>query len=262
MKMNVSIRNICLLSFVIMLAACSGSKHRYLQVPEGVAQHDTLYQKTLSEYRLQPNDILYVRVLTEKVEFANMFDLSPTQQVSTNMTGQYFYIMGYPVDLTGNIEMPVVGKIHVAGSTVQESEKIIHEKISKVVYDVQIFVRLVSFRVNIVGEVKSPGEYNIYRDRANIMQALSLAGDMNYYGNRREIMVYRTTEAGTIPYTIDLTKRNALSSPVFYLQPNDMVYVQPLPRTVFRVTVSDMVTYISAISSSLALIVAIVSLTK
>ncbi len=260
-------RNICLLALSIILLsilsmACSSSKHRYLQAPQGAAQEDTLYQKSLNEYRLQPNDILYVKVLTPVEKYANMFDLSPTQQTMSNMTGQYFYISGYPVDLTGSIEMPVVGKVHVAGFTVAEIEKIIHQKVSEVVYENQVFVRLVSFRINIVGEVKSPGEYTIFRDQANIIQALSLAGDMNYYGDRRKIMVYRNTETGVIPHIIDLTKRDALSSPIFYLQPNDMVYIQPLPRTVFRVTVTDMVTYISAISSSLALIVAIVSLSK
>ncbi|MDR2038094.1 MAG: polysaccharide biosynthesis/export family protein [Bacteroidales bacterium] len=251
------------MSALLMLLVCSCGKHRYLQVPKGSSiEQDTLYQKSLDEYKIQSNDILHVKVVTSKEEFADLFNATSIQQQVQNTSSAYFYVSGYPVGIDGNIEMPVIGKVFVAGYTVHEIQQIIHEKVSKIVYENQVFVRLVSFRINIAGEVKNPGEYNIFRDQATILQALSLAGDMNYYGDRKDIMIVRTTEEGAKTYTIDLTQRDALSSPVFYLQPNDWVYVQPLPRTIFRVTVSDMITYISAISSSLALIVAILSLTK
>ncbi len=250
-----------LLLFIVALT-CSCGKHRYLQVSEKSGLQDTLYRKAFEEYKLQPNDILYVKVLTGIKEYADLFNISSSQQQATNVSGPYFYISGYPVDIEGNIEMPVIGKVQVMGLTVSEIEQLIHKNVSEVVYDSQVIVRLVSFRISIVGEVKAPGEYTVYRDQATILQALSLAGDMNYYGNRKEVMVYRTTKEGTIPYSIDLTDRKSLSSPLFYLQPNDLVYVQPLPRTIFRVNVTDVIQYLTALSSSLALVVAIISLTK
>ena len=252
-----------LLLLPLAVLVCSCGKHKYLQVSkDSPRQNDTLYLKSLEEYKLQPADILYVNVLTKEETFADLFNKSSSQQQMTNVSASYLYLSGYPIDLEGCIELPVVGKISVAGLTVPEVEQLVHQKVTEIAYESQVIVRLVSFRISIVGEVKLPGEYTVYRDQATILQALSLAGDMNYYGDRKKVMVYRTTKYGTIPYSIDLTDRNALSSPLFYLQPNDLVYIQPLPRTIFRVNVSDMVTYLSAISSSLALVIAILSLTK
>ncbi|MDR1172679.1 MAG: polysaccharide biosynthesis/export family protein [Bacteroidales bacterium] len=256
-----SIRNrLLLLVLVVTACSCGTHKHRYLHAPKD-GQQEVVYQKLLEEYHLQPNDILYVNVLTTIEEYAGLFNSSSHQQMNT-VSNSYLYFTGYPIDITGNIEIPLIGKVQVAGMTAAEAEKLIHEKISKIVYDSHVVARLAGFRVNIVGEVKSPGEYIVYREHATVLEALSLAGDMNYYGNRQEIMIVRNTKDGAVTHTIDLTDRKALSSPAFYLQPNDLVYVQPLPRTIFRVNISDIVTYLSAISSSLALVVAIISLTK
>lgn len=251
-----------LLLLVVMACSCGAHKHRYLQVSKN-DQQEAIYQKSLEQYHIQSNDILYVHVLTANEEYAGLFSTSSTgQQQMSTMSGSYLYYSGYPVDITGNIEIPLIGKVQVVGMTTSEIEKMIHDKVSKIVYDSQVIVRLAGFRINVVGEVKSPGEYTVYRDHATVLEALSIAGDMNYYGNRKKIMIYRTTQEGTIPYTIDLTERKALSSPVYYLQPNDLVYVQPLPRTIFRTNVSDIVTYLSAITAPLAIVVAIISLTK
>ncbi len=256
------IRNHFLLLLFIATLICSCGRHRYLQAPDGVSKQDTLYQKSLEEYRVQSDDMLSIRVLTVNEKYAALFNPINNQTQAANASGPYLYLSSYVVDLEGNVEFPEIGKIHVSGHTIPEIERLVHAKVSETVYDNQIIVRLLSFRISIVGEVKSPGEYTVYRDQANILQVLALAGDMNYYGNRKEVMIYRTTEKGTIPYSIDLTKRDALSSSIFYLQPNDIVYVQPLPRTIFRVNVTDVITYLSAISSSLALVIAILSLTK
>jgi polysaccharide export outer membrane protein len=233
-----------------------------LQVSKNV-QQEAVYGKLLEEHRLQPNDILYVNVVTAVEEYAGMFSATQAhQQMTATMSASSMYFTHYPVDVAGNVKMPLIGNVYVAGLTVPEAEKLIFEKVSEIVYDVQVVVRLAGFRINVVGEVKNPGEYTVYRDHATVMEALSLAGDMNYYGNRREIMIVRNTQDSFVTHLIDLTDRNMLSSPLFYLHPGDLVYVQPLPRTIFRVNISDIVTYLSAISSSLALVVAIVSLTK
>jgi polysaccharide export outer membrane protein len=233
----------------------------YLQASRN-GQEDVVYRKSLEEYRLQTNDILYINVLTTVEEYAGLFNPSAGRQQMTTMSSSYVYFTGYPVDVAGNIEIPLIGKVQVAGMTTLEIEKMIHGKVSKIVYDSQVVVRLAGFRINIVGEVKAPGEYTVYREHATVMEALSLAGDMNYYGKRKKIMIVRQTKDGAVTHTINLTDRKALSSPFFYLQPNDLVYVQPLPRTIFRTNVSDIVTYLSAITAPLAIIVAIISLTK
>ncbi len=261
---RMSIRNrLLLLLLVVVACSCGTRKHKYLQVPKN-EQQEAIYQKSLEEYHLQTNDILYVNVLTAIEEYAGLFSTSSSggQQQMSTMSGSFLYFTGYPIDIVGNIEIPLIGKLQVAGMTTAEVEKLVHEKVSKIIYDSQVVVRLAGFRINIVGEVKTPGEYILYREHASILEALSLAGDMNYYGNRKEIMIVRNTKDGTVTHSIDLTDRKALSSPAFYLQPNDLVYVQPLPRTIFRVNVSDVVTYLSAVTTSLALVVAIISLTK
>ena len=254
-------RILCLLSLlVIMFTSCG--KHRYLQIPQGVATQDTLYLKSINEYRLQTNDVLNIKVLTDNENFFTLFNPVSAQQQTINVSDAFLYISGYTVDINGNIEFPEIGKVYVAGLTTREVEEVIYQKVSKIVFDVQVITRLVSFKISIVGEVKSPGEYTVYRDRATIFEALAMAGDMNYYGKRDEIMIYRSTDEGTIPYKIDLTDRKSLSSPVYYLHPNDLIYVQPLPRTVFRFNASDIMTYLSVISTSITLVIAIITLSK
>ena len=251
-----------LIFLTLVVCSCNTHKHRYLQVPPNTEQQEAFYQKTFEEYHLQPNDILYIKVSTAIKDYADLFSTSGQQQMSSNMSGPYMYLTGYPIDIMGDIDIPLVGKVQVAGLTKAEVEKLVHEKVSKIVFDCEVIVRLAGFRVNILGEVKAPNEYTVYRDRATIMEALSLAGDINYYGNRKAVMIVRTTKEGTTTHIIDLTNRNVLTSPYFYLQPNDLIYVQPLPRTIFRVNVADMVTYLSAITTSLALVIAIISLNK
>jgi polysaccharide export outer membrane protein len=254
-------KNLLIFLSAVMLM-CSCGKHRYLQISRKVPKTDTLYLQSFEDYKVQVNDLLHIKVLTEKKEYADLVNASSLQQQTTMTSGPTLYLTGYSVDIEGNIEYPSIGKVHVAGLTVGEIGTLLHDKISGTIYDNQVVVRLISFRISIVGEVKNPGEYTVYRDQATIFQALALAGDANYYANRKDVIIYRKTPEGVIPHSIDLTKRDALSSSFYYLQPDDLVYIQPLPRTIFRVNISDIVTYLSAISSSLALVVAIISLSK
>ena len=112
-----------LLLVAVFACSCATHKHRYLQVPKD-AQSEAIYQKTFEDYRLQPNDNLYINVAPEKEDFAGMFNISQRQTTSTTMSGTYLYLQGYPIDIMGYIEIPLIGKLQVAGLTIAEVEKL------------------------------------------------------------------------------------------------------------------------------------------
>ena len=133
----------------------------------------------------------------------------------------------YIVDVNGDIQFPVLGKLHVAGLSTQELTKELERLISKDVQDPIVRVQLVNFRINVLGEVKKPGAISVKKERYSILDALADAGDLTEYGERSNVMLIREVGGKRIYQRLNLNKSEVLSSPYFYLQQNDVVYVEP-----------------------------------
>lgn len=134
----------------------------------------------------------------------------------------------YIVDKEGNIIMPVIGKIHVAGMTPEELSLDIKNRISKEVIDPIVNVSIKNFKVNVLGEVKNPQTIVVGTERFSIFDALAGAGDMTEYGNRDNVLIIRETMDGTKEYVrLDMHDPAIVNSPYFYLRQNDVVYVEP-----------------------------------
>jgi polysaccharide export outer membrane protein len=176
--------------------------------------------------------------------------------------GGGMYLTGYSIDKEGNIMLPILGKIHVAGSTVEEVKQNIQTLATSYVKDAKAEVKLVSFKISMLGEVTHPGQITIYNDRANIFEAISLAGDISYNGNRRKITIVRNYNNTSKTIKVDLTQRDILSSPQYFLQPNDIVYVEPLRSTAFRLRVSDYSVFLTLITSSITAVLLITQALK
>ncbi len=222
---------------------------------------DSLFKTVLINYRLQADDILYIKVNSIDENINNIFNgTSQAGQTSgSSSSGESgYYISGYTVDADGNVNLPVLGKISVIGQTITEAQNIIQKIAEKYIANVRVNVKLVSFKISILGEVRKPGQYSIFCDRSNIFEALALAGDINYYGNRKSVLILRNKPGETVTYTIDLTDKNIISSSLYYMQPNDVVYVVPLKSTGIKLSASDYSTLISTISITLTTIVLII----
>ena len=146
------------------------------------------------------------------------------------VNGNSDMLLRYQVDNNGEIIFPVVGKLHVGGLTKRECENLITSKIApflSVKEHPVVTVNMSSFRVTVLGEVKNPGTLRVANDKITIFEAIAQAGDLTMYGKRNNVMLIRLDEAGRKQVSrLDLTDGNLLNSPYYYLQQNDVVYVE------------------------------------
>src|SRR5690606_35144635 len=133
----------------------------------------------------------------------------------------------YLIDYNGNIEFPVLGTLHIAGMTRIELTEMLKEKISEYAKDPIINIRLVNFTVTVIGEVGRPGTYTIQDERISLPEALGMANDLTIYGKRQNVLLIREVDGKKKFAKIDLTSVNAISSPLYYLQQNDVIVVEP-----------------------------------
>ena len=143
-------------------------------------------------------------------------------------------MQGYVVDRDGNIEIPFVGKVNVAGETLNNVKVKLESTFSSYVKDASITVRLVNNYVSLIGEVGSPGRYPLTKNRVNVFEALAMAGDLSEFSNRSKIQLIRPTPYGPVIKEFSLRDRSILDSEYYYVMPNDIIYAPPLKGRTFQ----------------------------
>ncbi|MDF9799660.1 polysaccharide export outer membrane protein [Catalinimonas alkaloidigena] len=220
------------LSFFLLLlltiVSCIPNKQVvYFPNPEFSTEVSTEIHNPRQIYRLQPRDVLSVRILTLDSESAAYFNIQPnTGFMNLNPAG--FYLNGYSIDEEGNIFLPEVGPVNVLDLTLNEAQSVIADAIGEYLSTATVIVKLTSFKITVLGEVNNPGYYYVYNDQANLLEGLGLASDLTEFGNRENITLIRQTEDGSEVVLLNLKDPDILSSKYYFLQPNDVIYVQPL----------------------------------
>ena len=186
---------------------------------------------------VQPEDKISIIVNSRDPQLTDLFNLPyVSRQLGQSLktggvsAGTSQGVSGYTVDAEGNIDFPVLGKIQVAGMKREEiAEHIKNELITKnLVKDPVVTVEFMNLCVSVMGEVNNPGRFAIDRDRLTILDALSMAGDLTIYGNRQKVLVLRQENGQQRVYGVNLTSgEHVYTSPAYYLQQNDVVYVEP-----------------------------------
>jgi polysaccharide biosynthesis/export protein len=222
----------------VLFSCVSNEKIIYLQNPSGKVnlREGNLIKYDIPEYRLQYNDIVSIDIMTS-VQFINQaFDFSSNNKVPGGAGqsvgsggGDIYYMTGYSVDKHGQVELPLIGKVKVAGLTLEESKEIIKSKISNMVTE-EVFVRvkLGGIRFSAFGEFHRPGKYTILAERITIFEALAHAGDLNYMAKRNEVLLIRQYPEGSILHRVNLQDREIINTPYYFIQNNDQLYVEPL----------------------------------
>lgn len=213
-------------SWALILASCAPRNLTYLS--------DLERDKTVSEPiindidpKIQPNDILNITITSLSAESNVLFNKGVIQTGSSGGTETSLMTTGYLVDKNGDIILPVLGKIKVAGlSKDQASKKLIFE-LGKYARDPIISINFLNFKVTVIGEVNKPSTFTVPSERINIFEALGLAGDMTAYGKRDNVLIIREQDGERTTTRINLNKKDILQSPYFYLQQNDIIYVEP-----------------------------------
>lgn len=219
------------LILVLVLATSCGTvkdiayfQNKIVNEPEAIDKHAGIV--------IQPKDMLSIVVSSRNPELVAMFNLPViSYQAGSEIVsgaGQQ-RLMGYVVDNDGYIDFPVLGPIKVAGLTRWELSKLIKDSLLKqgLLTDAVVTVEFMNFKVSVIGEVNSPGTYTLTNDKVTILQAISLARDLTIFGERENVCVIRESEGERVIYEINLCDVSMFDSPAYYLQQNDVVYVQP-----------------------------------
>ena len=221
---------ICMILLSFLLAACkSYKKVPYLQDVEAVNQ--ATQQETLYDAKIMPKDLLTIVVSCTSPELAAPFNL--TIASPSNLSIQYTttqpVLQQYLVDNEGKISFPVLGALTVGGLTKKQAEQLIVDKLKPYMKENPIVtVRMVNYKISVIGEVARPGTFTISNEKVNLLEALAMAGDMTVYGLRDNVKLIREDANGKQQIvTLDLNNAETILSPYYWLQQNDIVYITP-----------------------------------
>ena len=229
-------RSVLYLSLVIsvLLSSCISTNDLiYLQKKDNSELETTIAAVEAKPYRLQINDVLSITIKAVDPKLVSIFNPSNNDASSSKSeTGLYFD--GFTVDDHGNIRIPVLGDLNVIGYTLDEvrvrvEKQLLAEYFNKEA-NIFVTVKLAGFRYTINGEIGSPGTKSLFQEHVNIMEAIANAGDITITGDRKAVTIMRKTPTGVEMHDLNLTDRNVMKSPYFYLQPNDYIYIKPLKQ--------------------------------
>ena len=168
---------------------------------------------------IQPDDRLSITVSSLSIESNAIFNANNTMGIEE--------VTGYLVNEKGLIDFPLIGEVQLAGLTKSEATETLTRKLNEYVKRPIVSVRFLNFRVTVLGEVNRPSSYNIASDHVNIFEALGLAGDMTVYGRRENVLLIREKDHVRTTTRLNLNDKEILNSPYFYLQQNDIIYIEP-----------------------------------
>lgn len=212
-------------SFIFNFSSCASKKEIIYLQPDSI-ELTTSYE--LSAPKLQTGDILAISVTADDIRATIPFNpVSQYQGSNGAIQATNPFIPTYTIDVEGNIDFPKLGKIKLAGKTRTEAINFLIKELSTFIVNPGVSINLRNFRVTVLGEVARPGMFNVDNDRITILEALGQAGDLTIYGDRKDVLVLREQNGIKKEFRIDLTKRQTLNSPAYYLNQNDVVYVQP-----------------------------------
>lgn len=227
MRLNISV----LLFIIVTLAtSCISQKDvTYFQAENENKISDKAEIKYQYISKIQMGDILGIMVSSLSPEASMMFNPYPNIPggIQTTQTNSPMAATGYLVDEEGFISLPLAGKLKVAGLNVKSATDQITEKLNQYLMQPTVNVRVLNFKVSILGEVARPSVYTVANEKITLPEALSLAGDLTIFGKRNNILVIREVEGKREFARVDITKRDFFDSPYYYLHSNDVIYVEP-----------------------------------
>lgn len=220
-KVSIFFSRLIYILLVLLCFSCASKEDVvYFQ---NAASFETLVDTDDFSPKFKVDDLVSIHVSTLDSEASAPFNLIIGAQDGRMRAEQIDYL----VDKEGEIEFPVIGKIKIAGLSPEEVRILLNQKLTDYLKDPIINIRLKNFTITILGEVKNPGTYPVNGERITIFEALGLAGDLTIKGIRKNVLVIRDFDGTKVYNRIDLTKKEAMKSPVYYLTQNDVVYVEP-----------------------------------
>ncbi len=226
-----------ILSVAGLLSSCiTAKKVNYLQKPSGPipAYNDDIGYE---EYTISTSDKLYIRVYSPDKNINTIYNGSTQMMGGSMLSGSdYTDLYTYQVKDNGAISLPLVGDVYLTGQNIRQAKKTVENAIkTTMVDDCAVDVRIVGRYFSVIGS-RINGKYPIYREKMNIFQAMAMAGDISTFGDRSKIKVLRESPSGPQIKVFDIRSKDIINSEFYYIQPNDVIYIQDLKSQFFSVT--------------------------
>lgn len=218
--------------FAVVFASCVPQK-KMLYLKDAQMAAENLSQEYVNDrtvdYKLQPGDNLFIRFINTIDERSAASIAGETSTRSNYMSSDAsIYLQSYTLDEEGFIELPLTGKIELKNLTVDQAKEKMQKELDKFVNQTTLIVKLSNFNLTVLGEVTRPGMYKVYQSQINLFEAMALAGNMTNFAKKSDVKIVRQTDHGSEIITVDMGQADILSSPYYYLKPNDIIYVEPL----------------------------------
>ncbi len=255
---------IAVLVVSVVFAGCVSQKDvaYFYNVNSGSADSINTKFYTAHEARICSGDMLSITVTGLDPLAVAPFNL-PLVSYATPGSDQLYaapMLQSYLVDIKGNIDFPVLGQINLVGLTKSEAIKLISAKLTPYLKNAIVTIQFLNYKITVLGEVLRPGQYSINNERVTILDALGLAGDMTIYGKRNNVLITRENNGKLEFVRLNLNTDEVFKSPYFYLQQNDVIYVEP--NKVKSIASQNVSLYLSAISTLVTSVAVIFSITK
>lgn len=236
-----------------LLSSCVGKRSMNYLHDGSLSNTSKLFPNKKFQYRIQVNDVLSIRVLGLDDANARLFNVETTNG-GVALNDASLYVNGFSIDKSGNVQLPSVGKMRLQGLTVDEAQGAVQAKINDYFANATVILKLVSFRVSVLGEVGRPGSYFVYNNQITLLEALAQAGGPTEYGDKKHITLMRQSDQGTQALYVDLSNTAVLTSEYYYLLPNDVVYVPTLGVRPTRLNLDLLTILLSAVSTAAVVI--------
>jgi polysaccharide export outer membrane protein len=242
---------------LLLLSSCvSNKKYIYLQDKGNVKTDSNGVMPVVPyAYKLQKGDVLYIALTTDDEKLNKIFVPSGGGgmqiQQGVGVSGTMLYYIGFTIDESGEIEFPYLGKIKVSELEIGKAKLAIETQLKKYFKIFFLQVKVAEFKFSVLGYVNHPGQFFFQQNKVSIFEAISQAGELQGMSKKMEIQLYRQYPEGIRLHIIDLTDRSIVNSPLFYIQPNDLLYIVPLKAR----TIGDM----SSLQTSFGVVAPLIS---
>jgi len=237
------------LLLLITLSSCVSNKRTVLFQGEPTTNSE-IYKLNNIPYKLQVGDVLVINIKSVDPKLVSLF--KPTENIGVNnQNGKNIGFNGYAVDRHGNIRLPYLGELNVLGFTVKEVIEKIEDGLKlylKNTDKIFVQVRLAGFKFVVAGEVHAPGTINLQQNQVTIIEAIANAGEFTNTGDKTNISIIRKTVNGVKKYKVDLTNMDIFNSDLYYIQPNDIIYVNPIKRKAWGIGTTGLGVFTTFIS--------------
>ncbi|WP_047446478.1 polysaccharide biosynthesis/export family protein [Alistipes sp. ZOR0009] len=242
-----------ILILAMLLFSCN--KHNQLLYMQGKPAPS--YKMEPQEYKITPKDEIYIQIsslLNKEVNsiFSNSLNTGNQGNIMNSESG--IYVNTYSVNDSGYVEVPLIGLVKVGGKSISQASADIKRKASEFVNDAVVVVKLMSFRVTVIGEVKRPAVITNYHDKLTILEAIAQAGDLSDFADRKAVTIVRNINGESITIPVDLTSKMILSNQGYYLTPGDVVIVDPRKGKTTQMNIPTYSIFLSSISTLVLLL--------